>query len=94
VFKTSRHIYAQVVVDPPMGPSRTLLGVSTRSPEFASRSVPKRGKAEKAKSLGELLAEKATAKGIKSVIFDRSGYSYHGRVKALAEGAREKGLEF
>jgi large subunit ribosomal protein L18 len=94
VFKTSRHFYAQMVVDSPMGPSRTLLGVSTLSPGFLKDRKSSKGKIATAKALGEFLAEKAAEKGIKSAVFDRSGYPYHGRVKALAEGAREKGLEF
>jgi large subunit ribosomal protein L18 len=94
VFKTARHIYAQIVVDPPLGPSRTLFGLSTRSPEFAGRKTQEKGRIGDAKALGELIAEKATEKGIKTVVFDRSGYKYHGRVRALADGAKEKGLEF
>lgn len=94
VRKSLSHIYAQLVVDSPIGPSQVLLGVSTLSPELKDSLKKAKGKVEKAKLVGLLLAEKAKAKGITKVVFDRSGYKYHGRVRALALGAREGGLEF
>ncbi|MFQ5657915.1 MAG: 50S ribosomal protein L18 [Candidatus Methylomirabilales bacterium] len=90
VFKSHRHIYAQIINDLD---GRTLVTVSTVSPEFKARAV-KGTKAEAAKVVGEILAEKALEVEIKRVIFDRGGYKFHGRVKALATGAREKGLAF
>jgi len=94
VRKTLNHIYAQLVVDPPIGTSIVITGASTRSPELREAISKVKGKVEKAKLVGKLLAERAKAKGITKVVFDRSGYKYHGRVRALAEGAREGGLEF
>ncbi len=94
VRKTLSHIYAQLVVDPPIGPSRVITGASSRSPEIREEISKIKGKVEKAKLVGKLLAQRAKEKGITKVVFDRSGYKYHGRVRALAEGAREGGLEF
>ncbi len=89
VFKSSRHIYAQVIDD-----SRgcTLAAASTLSPEF--RPAEGKGKIEAARLIGALIAEKAQAQHVQKVVFDRNGFLYHGRVKALAEAAREKGLDF
>lgn len=90
VFRSLRHIHAQIINDEK---GNTLVAASTLSPELKARSL--RGKkAEKARAVGEILAEKARAAGIERVVFDRGGYQYHGRVKALAEGARSKGLQF
>lgn len=86
VFKSNRFIYAQLI-DDKIG--KVILGVSEKHIEKVSAK-----KTEKAKALGILLAEKAMEKKIKKVVFDRGSYIYHGRVKALAEGAREGGLEF
>lgn len=94
VYKSLKHIYAQLVVDSFSGPSKTLLGVSSLNPEIRDKLKNIKGKVERAKIVGKLLAEKAKEKGIEKVVFDRSGYKYHGRVKALAEGAREGGLKF
>ncbi len=94
VKKTSKHIYAQIVIDPPFGPCQVITGASTLSPEIRDQVKELEGKIEKAKLVGKLLAQRALERGIKKVVFDRSGYRYHGRVKALAEGAREGGLEF
>ncbi len=94
VKKTAKHIYAQLVVDPPFGTSRVLTGVSSLSPEIRDQIREAQGKIAKARIVGLYLAKKAQELGIKRVVFDRSGYLYHGRVKALAEGAREGGLEF
>jgi large subunit ribosomal protein L18 len=88
VYRSLKHIYAQLVNDD-LGV--TLLGVSDASEGI---QVDGAGKVGRAKGTGKLLAEKATAAGIKRVVFDRAGYRYHGRVQAVADGAREGGLEF
>lgn len=90
VFKSSKHIYAQVIDDES---SRTLTAVSTLSHPFREKQKGG-GNIAAAKIIGELIAQDATSKGIKKVVFDRGGYLFHGRVKALAESAREGGLEF
>jgi len=86
VFRSNRAIYAQIVDDTV---AATL--AAARSAEVVGEGLKK---AEVAKKVGELLAQRAKDKGIERVVFDRSGYLYHGRVKALAEGAREGGLVF
>jgi large subunit ribosomal protein L18 len=88
VFRSIKHIYGQLVDD---HRGVTLLGVSDGSEGMAAAGT---GKVARAKAAGKLLAEKAKAAGIKRVVFDRGGYRYHGRVQAVAEGAREGGLEF
>jgi large subunit ribosomal protein L18 len=88
VYRSLKHIYAQLVNDE-LGV--TLLGVCDAS---EGAQVDGAGKVGRAKGTGKLLAEKATAAGIKQVVFDRAGYRYHGRVQAVADGAREGGLEF
>jgi large subunit ribosomal protein L18 len=88
VFRSNKHIYAQVIDD---RKGRTLAAASTLDREL--RSDPTGG-AEAAARVGKLVAERAIAAGIKVVVFDRGGYRYHGRVKALAEAAREAGLAF
>jgi large subunit ribosomal protein L18 len=90
VFRSLRHIYAHLIDDTQ---GRTLLTVSTLSPELKEK-LKTGGNIEAAKMVGKLLGEKARQKGITKVVFDRGGYKYHGRVKALAEAAREAGLEF
>ena len=90
VFRSLNHIYAQVVDD---SVSRTLASISTLDPE-AKQRVQGIKKTKTAEVVGSLLAEKALDKGIKQVVFDRGGYRYHGRVKALAEAARVAGLDF
>lgn len=90
VFRSARHIYAQII-DDTVG--RTLVTASTLSPEFKGRGFAGK-KVDAAKLVGELVAAKALAARIKQVVFDRGGYKYHGRVKALAAAAREKGLRF
>jgi len=90
VFRSSKHIYAQLVDD--MN-GRTLASASTACKELRS-AIPHGGNVAAAKAVGEKLAERALAAGIKSVIFDRNGFKYHGRLQALADAAREKGLEF
>lgn len=88
VFRSGRHIYAQVIDDLAGG---TVAAASTN--EKGSK-VAKSWNTEAAKAVGKLIAERAVAKGVKQVVFDRGGYIYHGRVKALADAAREGGLEF
>jgi len=90
VFRSLKHIYAQVIVD---STGNTLVSASTLSPEIRGilRST---GNVEAAKKVGELIAKKCLERGIQKVVFDRNGYRYHGRVKALAEAARAAGLSF
>jgi len=88
VFRSLKHIYAQLVNDD-LGV--TLLGVSDASEGVATDGS---GKTARGKAVGKRLAEKAKAAGVTRVVFDRAGYRYHGRVKAVADGAREGGLEF
>jgi large subunit ribosomal protein L18 len=88
VFRSLKHIYAQLVDD---DRGVTLLGVSDGSEGIATDGA---GKVARGKAVGKLLAEKAKAAGVSRVVFDRAGYRYHGRVQAVAEGAREGGLEF
>ena len=90
VFRSSAHIYAQVIDDEK---GTTLAAVSTLSP--ALKDVVKGlKKSEAAKAVGKAIAEEAKSKGCDKVVFDRNGFLYHGRVKALSEGAREGGLDF
>ena len=90
VFRSSKHIYAQLIDD---ASGRTV--VSASSLEKDMRGALKTGaNIDAAKAVGKLIAERASAKGIKQVVFDRGGYLYHGRVKALADAAREGGLDF
>lgn len=90
VFRSLRHIYAQVI-DDTIG--HTLVAASTLEPEIREQIVGLR-KTDQARVVGKVLAARALAKGITKVVFDRAGYKYHGRVKALADGAREGGLDF
>ena len=87
VFRSVAHIYVQVIDD-----TKGATLVSASSVDKAAKTNG--GNVAAAKAIGKLVAERATAKGIKSVVFDRGGYQYHGRVKALADAAREAGLEF
>jgi len=90
VFKSARHIYAQIIDD---DAGHTLAGASSLSPQI----VQGKDQADKkgvAKAVGKLVAESALKADVREVVFDRGGYRYHGRVKALADGAREAGLEF
>lgn len=85
VFRSAKHVYAQIIDD--------ARGVTVA--EANSKSLAPTGrKTDQAKAVGQALAERALAAGVKKVVFDRGPYRYHGRVKALAEGAREGGLEF
>jgi large subunit ribosomal protein L18 len=90
VFRSRGHICAQLIDDIA---GRTLVAADSRSKEFRQR-VPRTGNTAAAKAVGELLAERARARGLERVVFDRGGYLYHGRVKALADGARAGGLVF
>ena len=90
IFRSLKHIYAQAIVD---STGNTLVSASTLSPELKG-SLRYSGNIEAAKKVGELIAQKCLEKGIREVVFDRSGYLYHGRIKALAEAARIKGLIF
>lgn len=90
VFRSSRHIFAQLIDD---SKGHTLVAASTLDSEVRANAKQWDKKTE-AKAVGKLLAQRALAKGLKKVIFDRGGYQYHGRVKSLAEGSREGGLEF
>lgn len=90
VYRSLNHIYAQVIDD---DEGVTLAAASTLSPELKGK-LARGGNVEAAAAVGELIARKALEKGIKKVVFDRAGYLYHGRVKALADAARENGLEF
>ncbi len=87
VFRSNRDIYAQIVND---ADGKTLLAASSRDKDFSAKGT----KIEIATAVGKAIAEKAIAAGITSVVYDRNGYLYHGRVKALAEAAREGGLKF
>ena len=87
VFRSNANIYAQIIDDVN---GVTLVAANTLDKEFEGAT----GNAEAAKKVGAVLAERAKAKGIEQVVFDRGGYIFHGRVAALAEGARENGLKF
>ena len=88
IYRSNKQIYAQLIDD--------IAGVTLAAASSASKDVEglKGNKVEIAKAVGKAIAEKGKQSGVKSVVFDRGGYLYHGRVKSLAEGAREAGLEF
>ena len=86
VFRSNKNIYAQIIDD--------VAGVTLASASTLDKEVSKGTKTEQAVVVGKLVAERAVAKGISEVVFDRGGYLYHGRVKALADSARENGLKF
>jgi len=90
VFRSLNHIYAQIVDD---ARSQTLVSASTRDKEVRT-TLKTGGNVSAAKVVGQALAKRAGAVGISRVVFDRGGYAYHGRVKALADAAREAGLKF
>jgi large subunit ribosomal protein L18 len=90
VFRSSKHIYAQVIDDE--AGATVVAASSIEKPNRGSRKTG--ANIEAAKAVGKLIAERAKEKGIKNVIFDRGGYLYHGRVRALADAAREAGLNF
>lgn len=87
IFRSNKGIYAQIIDDTT---GKTLASASSLSKEFSASGT----KIDQSKAVGKLIAEKAAAAGISQVVFDRNGYLYHGRVKSLAEGAREGGLNF
>jgi len=92
VFKSSKHIYAQIIDDTNMN---TLVSASSMTPKVKEMlGDDNSGKLNTASAVGQLLGELAIAKGLKEVSFDRGGYPFHGRVKSLADGAREAGLVF
>jgi large subunit ribosomal protein L18 len=92
VYRSLNHIYVQVIDD---SNGQTLVSASTAEGEKAAAGSKKTGgNVAAAKSVGKTIAERAKAKGVKQVVFDRGGYIYHGRVKALADAAREAGLQF
>lgn len=91
VFRSSAHIYAQVIDDLA---GHTLVSASDLEAEIQERVGDKATKTDKAKAVGQVVAERAKAAGVQTVVFDRGGFLYHGRIKAVAEGAREGGLEF
>ncbi|MDQ6682987.1 MAG: 50S ribosomal protein L18 [Candidatus Limnocylindria bacterium] len=86
VFRSAKYIYAQVIDD---HEGRTLAAASSREPKLAAGE----GKVASANAVGRAIAERAKAQGVSSVVLDRGGYRYHGRVRSLAEGAREGGLD-
>ena len=88
VFRSTKHMYAQIIDD---STGSTLVAASTLSKEFGENYG---GNKDAAKKVGELIAERAKEKGIETVIFDRNGFLFHGRIKALADSARENGLKF
>jgi large subunit ribosomal protein L18 len=90
VFRSLEHIYAQIIDD---STGATLVSASTVDGDLRAALAPY-NKTDQAKAVGKAIAERAKAKGIESVVFDRGGYPYHGRVKALADGSREGGLQF
>ena len=90
VFRSTKHIYVQVIDD---AAGKTLAAASTMSAELKGKLKSTKDK-DAAKQVGKLVAEKAQAAGIKQVVFDRNGFLYHGRIKLLADAAREAGLEF
>ena len=90
VYRSSKHIYAQLIDDQN---GNTLVSASTLDPEIKEK-YSNGGNVDAAKLVGELVAKRAIEKGYKVVVFDRSGYLYHGRIKALADSAREVGLQF
>lgn len=88
IFRSNNEIYAQLISDTD---GKTIAAASSRIPEITGQKMTK---TEQAKLVGKLIAEKALVAGITTVVFDRGGYLYHGRVKSLAEAAREGGLKF
>lgn len=90
VFRSAKHIYAQLIDDLT---GRTVASVSTLSKEFTDPAA-KESKVAAATVVGKMIAERAEAAGVKNVVFDRNGFLYHGRIKAVSDGAREAGLKF
>jgi large subunit ribosomal protein L18 len=90
IFRSSKHMYAQIIDD---SKGTTLVAASTLDKDLRDK-IGNGGNVEAARKVGQLIAERAKAKGIQQVVFDRGGYLYHGRVQALADAAREAGLDF
>ncbi len=90
VYRSSRHIYAQII----SGEDNTVIASASTVEKSMRDNLDYTGNSKAAEAVGKLVAERAKEKGIESVAFDRSGFKYHGRVKALAEAAREAGLQF
>lgn len=90
IYRSLKHLYAQVIDD---SQGKTLVAASTLSPELKGKLKSSKDK-EAAKAVGELVAQKSQQAGVKLVVFDRNGFLFHGRVKLLADSAREAGLEF
>lgn len=90
IYRSSQHIYAQIICDKT---GKTIASASTMDKDLRSK-IKKGGNISAAEEIGSLIAERGSAAGVKEVIFDRGGYIYHGRIKALAEAARENGLKF
>lgn len=90
VFRSAKHIYAQIIDD---AAGQTLISASTVEKQIREKDKAA-SKVASADEIGKLVAKRALEKGISSVVFDRNGYKYHGRVKALSDGARETGLDF
>ncbi len=91
IFRSLKHIQAQLIDDVN---GRSLMGLSSNAPQLKDQLQTIEGKCSKSREVGKALAVRAQEAGISQVVFDRAGYLYHGRVKALAEGAREGGLKF
>jgi len=91
VFRSQAHIYAQVIDD---DAGKTLCSASTLDKDLQKEKSAKGANVASAKAVGQLIATRAKEKGIQAVVFDRGGFQYHGRIKALADGAREAGLKF
>lgn len=91
VFRSSAHIYAQVIDD---NAGHTIVSASDLESDVKDKAGSGATKTARAKAVGEVVAERAKAAGITAVVFDRGGFLYHGRVKAVADGAREAGLDF
>jgi len=91
VFRSNKHIYAQIIDDTR---GHTLVAASTLEREVRERFPNPHPKVEEARVVGQVIGERALAQGITKVVFDRGGYKYHGRVEALADGARAAGLQF
>ena len=91
VFRSGKHVYAQIISDATGG--KTLLAVSTLSPDLR-KELKKTATVDAAKQVGLLVARRCKEKGIARIVFDRNGFIYHGRIRAVADGAREGGLQF
>jgi large subunit ribosomal protein L18 len=91
VFRSSAHIYAQLIDDVQ---GHTLAAASDLEQEVKDRAGAEAKKQDRAKAVGEVIAERAKSAGVEDVVFDRGGFLYHGRIKAVADGAREGGLKF